>query len=131
MESTWRLECVKTRVNEVASVECASEALRSWEVLRWQILFLWHFSAILLVGCLIDQVLLEGLFWVFDFIGICGEFSWDDVLALDLLIVVFNSAIHLRVKFAMLTHFFQGLMFECSQRVFECKITLTLLNTIN
>lgn len=115
VDSARRLEGVKTRVNEVATIECAREALRSWEILGWQVLFLRHFSAILLVGCLIDQVLLEGLFWVFNFGGISGEFSWDDVLALNLLVVVFDSAIHLCVKFAMLTHFFQGLVFECSQ----------------
>ena len=131
VESARRLEGVETGVNEVASVECASEALWSWEELGRQVFLLRHFSAILLVRCLVDQVLLKGLFWVFDFVSVCRELSRNHILALDLLIIVFDSSIHLCVKFAMLPHFFQGLVLEGSQRVFQCKITLSLLNIIN
>ena len=131
VNSAWRLESVETSVNEVASIECTREAFRSWEILRWQVFFLRHFSAILLIGCLVDQVLLKSLFWVFDFVSVCREFSWDDILTLDLLIIVFDSSIHLGVKFAVLPHLLQSLMLEGSKRVFQCKITLTLLNIIN
>ena len=131
VDSARRLEGVETSVNEVASVESASEALRSWEVLGRQVFLLRHFSAILLVRCLVDQVLLKSLLWVFDFVSVCRELSWNHILALDLLIIVFDSSVHLCVKLTVLPHFFQGLVLERSQRVLQCEITLTLINIIN
>ena len=99
-------EGVEARVDEVASVEGAGETLWSWEEFGWQVLLLWDLCAILLVGSLIDEVLLESLFWVLDLISFGWELAWNYIFTLYLLIVVFNSTVDLSIELTMFSHFF-------------------------
>ena len=97
MEATWGFEGVQAGIDEVATVESSREALWSWEVFRWQILFLRDLGAVLLISCLIDKVLLKRLFRVLDVFSISGEVSWDDIFSLDLSVIVLDSSVDLGV----------------------------------
>ena len=117
---------IETSIDEIASIEGSSEALRSWEVFCWEIFLLWLLWAVWLIGSLIDEIFLKSLLWVFNFVSIGWELPWDHILTLNLCIIVFNSSINLGVELTMLPHFFQSFVLECSHRVFECKITIAL-----
>ena len=99
-------EGVEAGVDEVASIEGAGETLWSWEEFGWQVLLLWDLCAILLVGSLVDEVLLQSLFWILDLISFGWELTWNYIFTLNLLIVVFNSTVDLSIELTMFSHFF-------------------------
>ena len=83
-------------------------------------------SSVLLVRCLIQQVLFQGLLRVLDLLMLGWERPWDHILFLDLLRIMLNSSVDLGVKFTFFSHLLQGLMLVGPDRVLECKLSSTL-----
>ena len=112
MESTWGFEGIQSSVDEVSSIESSSERFWTWEVFCWQVFFLWHLGAVLLIGSLINQIFLKSLFGIFNLISDCWEWSWDHIFPFDLSIIILNSSVYLCVKFSIFSHFFKSFMFK-------------------
>ena len=110
MESARRLVGVKPGVNEIASVEGSSEALRSRAVLGWQVWLRWHLRSVSLVRGLVQQVLLQGLLRVLNLISDSWERSRMKICFLDLSHIFLDSLIHLIVKFFIFSHLLKGFM---------------------
>lgn len=128
MNSAWGLVCVQTCVNIVTSVEGPRELLWPWVVFRWKILSLWNLGTVHLVRGLVQQILLQSLFWIFNCLSLSGERTWVHVSLLQLSHISFNLAVDLSIKLTIFPHLLESFMFIGPHWVFKCEISLTLIS---
>ena len=126
MHIALSLERVQTRIDIIATVESAREALGTREVLGRHVGLARLHRTILLVRRLIDEVLGQGLLRILDGLSLRGERSRHNILLLDLLRVVLDSGVDLGVELAVLAHLLKCLMLVRADGVFESKVSRAL-----